>query len=162
MGKIAREAKLNDEAIGAYKRAIELKPEQVTPREELVAVYMEQNSYKLAKKTIKDAFSISMKSPVLHINLAEILEAEGDIEAAVAEYKKGQGDSLWGEYATGKINQLKPPPTEEEIKMREFFEKGRKKKGKWKKKDERWNMKLEIGNLKVKVGRCCFYNFSYF
>lgn len=82
--------KRDDEAVGAYKKAIELNPEKGEALASLGALYLGQGKYAEAVENLKKATEYDPKIAVIHANLAVAYAAQGNTEASEAEFKRAE------------------------------------------------------------------------
>lgn len=77
-----------DEAVLAYKRALELDPSLAAGHTNLGNIYYRQGLREQALACYEQACSLDPDQPEAHYNLANLLEEEGDLELAIAEYRR--------------------------------------------------------------------------
>ena len=76
-----------DEAVKAFKRAIELNPESAHAHDNLATVYSEQGEFLLALREYLEAIRLEPDSPTAHYNLACFLSTQG-LDMAIDQYTK--------------------------------------------------------------------------
>src|SRR5947208_16754403 len=82
----AADRKWYDEAVRAFKRAIELDPESAHAHDNLATVYSEQGRYLFALQEYLEALRLEPDNPTAHYNLACSLTTHAH-EMAVQEYQ---------------------------------------------------------------------------
>lgn len=85
-GIVAADRKWLDEAVRAFKRAIELDPESAHAHDNLATVYSEQGQWRLALQEYLEALRLEPDSPTAHYNLACFLSSQAH-EMAIDEYQ---------------------------------------------------------------------------
>jgi len=81
----AADRKWYDEAVRAFRRAIELDPDSAHAHDNLATVYSEQGQYRLALAEYLEALKLEPDNPTAHYNLACFLTAHAH-EMAIQEY----------------------------------------------------------------------------
>ncbi len=86
-----------EEATRQIQAAVAIDPESRYLRNRLGACYLALKRYAEAEKEIKLALSMERSQPLMnaHFNLALLHEARGEVEAAIAEYRREQEVSLY-------------------------------------------------------------------
>jgi eukaryotic-like serine/threonine-protein kinase len=83
----------DDEAVAAYRKALELKPDFQDYAEyiKLGAVYADEGKYALADAALQEyaQHTTALSKPALPILQAQMQQTRGDIEGALANYRKG-------------------------------------------------------------------------
>ena len=90
-----------EEAVKAFRRAIELDPESAHAHDNLARVYAQQGRFHLALEEYLEALRIEPENPAAHYNLACFLSAHGE-EMAVEEYQ--QAIQLEYDYPDAHVN----------------------------------------------------------
>ena len=75
-------------AIGAYKKAIEITPENLAPYANLAAIYESRKDYELALDMYKTILSVNPSSEQTLIKIADMYLESGKYEEAIAFYDK--------------------------------------------------------------------------
>ncbi len=82
--------KRDDDAVLAYKKAVELNPEKGEALASLGALYLGQEKYPEAVENLKKAAEYEPKIAVIHANLAVAYAAQGQTEDSEAEFKRAE------------------------------------------------------------------------
>ncbi len=82
--------KRDDDAVLAYKKAVELNPEKGEALASLGALYLGQGKYTEAVENLKKAAEYEPKIAVIHANLAVAYAAQGKTEESEAEFKRAE------------------------------------------------------------------------
>lgn len=80
----------DDDAVSAYKKAIELNPVKGEALASLGALYLGQGKYTEAVENLKKAAEFEPKIAVIHANLAVAYAAQGKTEESEAEFKRAE------------------------------------------------------------------------
>lgn len=75
-------------AIGAYKKAIEITPENLTPYANLAAIYESRKDFELALDAYKTILSVNPNSEQTALKIADMYQEAGKYEEAIAFYDK--------------------------------------------------------------------------
>lgn len=78
----------DDEAISAYRKAIELDPKLAAAYTNLGNLYYQRREREEARRAFETACALEPEQPQARYNLANLHEEEGNLELAIAEYRR--------------------------------------------------------------------------
>src|SRR5262249_33524303 len=88
LGNVYKKKKEEDRAIEAYNRCLQLNPKSASAHNALAEIYFIRKDYAAVQKHLNAAFELDASLPGMHYTKAQLLEEQGQLEAAAAEYKK--------------------------------------------------------------------------
>ncbi len=90
LGFAQRQIQRFDEAMEAYRRAIQLEPDDIRPYTEMTAIYMNQGDQRQARAIIEQGVRTNPESPHLHALFASVLSELNDPHAAEQELAQAE------------------------------------------------------------------------
>jgi tetratricopeptide (TPR) repeat protein len=90
LGFALRQLKRFDEALEAYRRAIQQEPDDVRSYTEMTAIYMNKGDQRQARTMIEQGVRTNPESPHLHALFASVLSEQGDQQAAQRELAQAE------------------------------------------------------------------------
>ena len=114
--------------IGAYREMVALNPKDIQSIGKLAEYYFNQEKLREANGWIEKGLKVDPKSGHMRVLKGEYYLGNRNEDAALAEFEKALVDPLWKGTAQHKIWEIKPPLTEEEKRLREFFGKDKEEK----------------------------------